>query len=298
MPADVTAIIPTYNRADATCRAIESILSQSLPVSEIIVVDDASTDNTAKDIHNAFGDRVRIITHNQNSGASAARNTGFMAAQSTYVAFLDSDDIWMPQKIELQTEFTKENDLDASCTNVEITYGDAAQSKPVEREYPKILGMNEIAYGCYTSPGSTLMIKKDALQRIGGYDTAYRRYEDWDLLLKLVSGQYRLGYLQADLALIFADHSFSYTGAISSLKQIETAYKTPISGMNSAIKNSFYSGVYFNMGATYMHAKNYGRGLYFLARSLMAKPFNNWLWKTIFFPAILIRIGTLKNRLK
>ncbi|MDB6030412.1 MAG: glycosyl transferase family 2 [Verrucomicrobiales bacterium] len=99
----VTAIIPTYNRAAMLAQALKSALEQTRPPDEIIVVDDGSTDNTAEVVA-SHGARVRYIRQD-NAGAAAARNRGLKESQSEYIAFLDSDDLWTPRKIELQLGF-------------------------------------------------------------------------------------------------------------------------------------------------------------------------------------------------
>jgi glycosyltransferase involved in cell wall biosynthesis len=93
----VSAVIPTYNRRKYVGRAIESVLSQTLPVGEILVIDDGSTDGTAENLQAAFGERLRIIRQ-ENCGVSAARRLGVLEAQGEWIAFLDSDDEWTPDR--------------------------------------------------------------------------------------------------------------------------------------------------------------------------------------------------------
>jgi len=97
----ISVIIPSYNRANTIGRAIQSALSQSYQDFEIIVIDDGSTDHTEEVIRSFQDSRIRYIRHNRNRGGSAARNTGIHAARGEYIAFLDSDDEWLPQKLEL-----------------------------------------------------------------------------------------------------------------------------------------------------------------------------------------------------
>jgi len=98
----VSVIISTYNRAHLIGRAIQSVLNQTYQDFEVIVVDDGSTDNT-EEIVKSFNDpRIRYIRHEKNKGAAAARNTGIKAARGKYIAFQDSDDEWLPEKLEKQ----------------------------------------------------------------------------------------------------------------------------------------------------------------------------------------------------
>lgn len=98
----ISVIIPSYNRADIISRAIDSVIKQSYKNLEIVIVDDASKDNTEEVIRAIGEPRIRYIRHQTNGGADKARNTGVAAATGEYVAFLDSDDVWLPNKIELQ----------------------------------------------------------------------------------------------------------------------------------------------------------------------------------------------------
>jgi glycosyltransferase involved in cell wall biosynthesis len=99
----VSALIPTYNRREHVFRAIDSVLAQTSPVDEIIVVDDGSTDGSAEAVRSFYGSRVTLIQQ-KNSGVSAARNRGIREARGEWIAFLDSDDVWFPTKLERQFE--------------------------------------------------------------------------------------------------------------------------------------------------------------------------------------------------
>ncbi|MEP7310944.1 MAG: glycosyltransferase family 2 protein [Pseudomonadota bacterium] len=102
-PELVTAIVPSYNRADVVCRAIDSALNQTYAEIEVIVVDDGSTDETPELVRRKYADRPNVrYLRVENGGVSRARNIGIAAATGAYIAFLDSDDIWLPWKIELQ----------------------------------------------------------------------------------------------------------------------------------------------------------------------------------------------------
>ncbi len=101
-PMLVSVIIPTYNRARTIERAVNSVLAQTWKEVEVIVVDDGSTDQTSE-VLKVYGDKIRVI-HQQNGGASAARNTGIKAATGEIISFLDSDDEWLPSKTERQVK--------------------------------------------------------------------------------------------------------------------------------------------------------------------------------------------------
>ena len=106
----VSVIIPTYNRAHLIGRAIRSVLDQTYQDWELIVVDDASTDDIPGIVKGFTDGRVKYIRHDENKGAAAARNTGIQAARGAYIAFLDSDDEWLPEKLERQVQAFESSD--------------------------------------------------------------------------------------------------------------------------------------------------------------------------------------------
>ena len=102
-PSTISVIVPTYNRGHLLERALRSVLTQTHQQLELIIVDDGSVDNTADVVSTYDADsRVRYIRHQDNLGSSVARNTGIRHAQGEYIAFLDSDDEWLPTKLEKQ----------------------------------------------------------------------------------------------------------------------------------------------------------------------------------------------------
>ena len=110
MNPEVSVIIPTYNRRAMVCEAIDSVLAQTLTSFELIVVDDGSSDGTADDLARLVAERAETvrIERTANRGPSAARNRGVAMARAPLVAFLDSDDLWLPEKLERHLQFMRE----------------------------------------------------------------------------------------------------------------------------------------------------------------------------------------------
>src|SRR5437870_5691947 len=102
MSIDVSVILPTFNRSGSLPAAISSVLNQSITNLELIVVDDASTEDIEGLVSDIRDDRLKYIRRAVNGGAAAARNTGLAAATGDYIAFQDSDDLWLPGKLETQ----------------------------------------------------------------------------------------------------------------------------------------------------------------------------------------------------
>lgn len=188
----VSVVIPVYNRIDSLKSAIESVFCQTRPADEIIVVDDGS-DMDIQSAIAAYLGRVKLVCHDQNLGVSAARNTGVLAATGELIAFLDSDDVWMPFKLKLQSEFMIEQQVLVSHTD-EFWWKNGTFVNQ---------GKNHTKYGgdifcdildiCRLSPSSA-MIHRSVFDTVGGFNPHLKACEDYDLWIRLAL-QYDVGYL-------------------------------------------------------------------------------------------------------
>lgn len=203
----VSSVIPTYNRAELVQRAIDSALVQSRPVDEIIVVDDGSTDGTGEILRARYGERIRY--HWQpNAGVSAARNLGMSLAQGRYIALLDSDDLWLPEKTRLQVDY-----LDAhphiGMVLCDVARVDAA-GQPIDifrrREVIAHDGwaLAELLMNPALAPASA-MFRREVYQDIGGFDTALRTAEDIDFHLR-VARRWQIGVVEQVLVQAMRGH--------------------------------------------------------------------------------------------
>jgi len=181
----VTVIIPTYNRDWILKEAIESVLSQDFDDFELIVVDDGSTDNTESIIDEYAGDI--IVLRQDNHGVSAARNAGIACASGPLIAFLDSDDVWLPQKLTSQVDFFKSNPDALICQTQELWIRKGKRVNPKNR-HKKISGMifKHSLPLCMVSP-SAVMMKKSLLDKTGLFDESLPACEDYDLWLRISS---------------------------------------------------------------------------------------------------------------
>ena len=179
----VSVIIPTFNRGWIVAEAIQSVLAQTYRQFELIVVDDGSTDRTASILHE-FQDHIRIIRQT-NQGVSAARNQGVDAAQGAFVAFLDSDDLWKPEKLAVQVNFFLSNSEALICQTDEIWIRNGRRINPkIYHQKPSgDIFLPSLAL-CLVSP-SAVMLKKDFFQQVGGFDESLPACEDYDLWLRI-----------------------------------------------------------------------------------------------------------------
>ena len=172
----VSVIIPTYNREDLIKDAISTVLAQTYKNFEIIVVDDGSEDGTAEVVRGFGDERIKYIFQ-ENSGVSAARNNGIKNASGEYVAFLDSDDLWHPEKLEKQLSVL-ENNPEAGVVTTSSKY----TTKKIRKYCTKsniLLTPNKVFCGT-----PTLLIRKNVLEKTGLFDVDMRFCEDWDLFFR------------------------------------------------------------------------------------------------------------------
>ena len=179
----VTVIIPTYNRGWILKEAIDSVLLQDFDDFELIVVDDGSTDNT-QDILNGYACDI-IVLRRDNRGVSAARNAGITCASGQFIAFLDSDDMWLPGKLSSQVDFFKSNPEALICQTEELWIRNGKRVNPKKR-HKKFSGMifKHSLPLCIVSP-SAVMLKKSLFDKTGVFDEKLPACEDYDLWLRI-----------------------------------------------------------------------------------------------------------------
>jgi glycosyltransferase involved in cell wall biosynthesis len=199
----VSVIIPTYNRSKYVQEAIDSVLAQDYKEFELIVVDDGSTDDT-EEVLKAFYLKKIIYVKQENQGESAARNLGVSMSQGKYIAFLDSDDLWSPDKLSLQVPI-----LDANPDIVVVF----CQSWQIDSEGQRItqqpLGLhtkaadftveNLLMYNKIPAGSSTCLIRRSVLEEAGGFSIDIRYGDEWDLWLR-ISTNGKMFFLNKTLA--------------------------------------------------------------------------------------------------
>jgi len=179
----VSVIIPTYNRGWILREAIDSVLDQEFKDFELIVVDDGSTDDT-HDILDTYGQEITVLRQ-RNKGVSAARNRGVSVAAGQLIAFLDSDDLWLPPKLTRQVDFFSSNPAAVINQSEEIWIRNGARVNPGKR-HRKFSGMifERSLDLCLVSP-SAVMIRKQLFDIVGLFDESLPACEDYDLWLRI-----------------------------------------------------------------------------------------------------------------
>ena len=179
----ISVIIPAHNSVQTLARAIDSVLEQSYKADEIIVVDDGSTDATSE-VAKMY-DEVSLLRQ-KNMGVSSARNNGVMMAANEWIAFLDSDDTWHPEKLKEQAAYHRKNKgCKVSCTDEVWIRDDKEVSIPKKFQKPQVATFESCLSYCNIVPSSVLMQKK-LFDRLGGFDESLEVCEDYDLWLRIL----------------------------------------------------------------------------------------------------------------
>jgi glycosyltransferase involved in cell wall biosynthesis len=181
----VSVVVPTRNRSRLLATTLRGVLRQRAVDLEVIVVDEASTDDTAAVIRALADPRIRLVRHDTPRGVSAARNHGAEEARGAWVAFLDDDDLWAPDKLTRQLQAAVGTGRDWAYTgsvNIvgpsQVVYGEPPP--PPEHVVAAIRRYNAIPGG-----GSNVVVRRTTLQRAGLFDTRLRNTEDWEMWIRL-----------------------------------------------------------------------------------------------------------------
>lgn len=228
----VSVIIPVYNRENTIVRAIDSVLTQTYKNVEIIVVDDCSSDNTRQIIQETYKHNPKVLYHclSANSGACVARNKGVQIANGEFVAFLDSDDAFLPDKIKRQVEFIREQNADLCATDYIRYRKDGSEEFVLTKPGNSEEIYNELLYCNFITTGTLLGYKKCFIDI--SFDESLPRYQDWDLVLRLCQ-KYSFCFLKEKTLLQYyqpvsitasTNHAKTYFALQNILEKNKTAY--------------------------------------------------------------------------
>jgi glycosyltransferase involved in cell wall biosynthesis len=275
MDPSVSVIIPTYNRAHYLRNAIESVLNQTFRPCELIVVDDHSSDNTFEVI-SGFGDSgVRGVRHEFNRGISAARNTGIIKSRGRYVAFLDDDDEWLPQKLEAQVGLIETSQAEVGVVYCGYRILDRGTGDLIRLHVP--VGEDRLAeqlhfrncIGTCSSP----LFRRECFEAVGLFDERLSYGEDWDVYIR-VAARYRFKCIGPPLLNYYTHASASLSknnpGRIqNSLEILRTKHSlTPLSEEDLGRQ-------YLHLGALFCGENNMRAGRQMILKAIRMHP-GNW----------------------
>lgn len=206
-----SVVIPTFNRAHLVTRAVESVLAQKFTDCECIVVDDGSTDDTQR-ILSPYKKHIQYM-YTRHGGVSKARNCGILQAQGEWIAFLDSDDMWLPKKLATQYEYIQKHpDVYIHQTD-ELWIRNGRRVNPMKKHQKKEgYIFEDCLYLCLISP-SAVVIHRSVFERVGMFDELMPACEDYDLWLR-VAWQYYIGFIPKKLIVKYGGHSDQLSSAL------------------------------------------------------------------------------------
>lgn len=182
----VSVIMPTYNRSWIISRAVQSVLTQTFSDFELIIIDDGSTDDTGEKVRAIHDDRIIVHTIPENKGQSHARNEGLKIAIGELIAYLDSDNLWYPQYLEVMvSELTEKYELIYASQNVLLCAGTKENLTVIGRQVRDYsYNPDGLTRGNFIDINCT-MHRKSVLDEVGGFDESLRTLEDWDLFARI-----------------------------------------------------------------------------------------------------------------
>ena len=227
---NIAVIIPTFDRQHFLGRAIDSVLSQTRPAHEVIVIDDGSTDGTVPWLKKEYP-TVKLIEQT-NQGVSAARNAGIQQAQSEWIALLDSDDEWFPEKLERQVKELQKYPEILFCHTDEIWIRKGVRVNPMKK-HQKFGGMifSKCLDICRISPSSALF-SRTLLDDVGWLDETLPICEDYDLWLR-ITAKFPVLFINDPLIIKYGGHRDQLSRSVDGIEQYRiTALEKILKGPN------------------------------------------------------------------
>lgn len=214
----ISVIIPAFNSERTIEETVNSVLQQTFTDFELIIINDGSTDSTLNVLNQIQDSRIRLFSH-ENSGVAASRNRGIRQAVGQYLAFLDADDLWVPDKLTEQLQALQHNP-EAAIAYSWVNYIDEA-SQFVRKGWHKVYNGDvypELLLKCFLENGSNPLIRAKAIEQVGGFDASISPAEDWDLYIRLAKHYHFICVPKVHIL-----YRISPTSASANLKRMERA---------------------------------------------------------------------------
>ena len=289
----VSVVVPTYNRSDILCDALNSVYAQTWRPIEVIVVDDGSTDET-REVVSEWGQAVLArdgfdirYVRQANLGGNAARNEGITEARNGFVAFLDSDDCWLPDKLDKQMAvFCTDNRIGGVYCGVRhVDAGTGETTEPAERSYPSGQLLRQLLVKDVTAPTSTYVVKNEAFQKVGCFDTELQARQDWDMWIRLAT-EYHIGCVPEPLV-EYRHHAGPRTNSnpskeILAYGRIMDKYAELRKAQPWGVRRAAEGAYFRRMGRVHFHQSiSTAKALQYYLRSLVAWPFTFDTWAAL-----------------
>ena len=276
---NVSIIIPTYNRAHLVGRSIQSVLNQTYKDFELIIIDDDSIDNT-EDIIKEYqkkDKRIKYLKHVKNKGGSAARNTGIKAAKGKYIALLDSDDEWLPEKIDKQVKEMKNLSSDIwggiYCgfyyANSKNKMGEPTKKGNLKKEI-----LNREVNLC---AGSTILLNRGTIDKIGLFDESFKRHQDLEYLIRFFR-YYKLSIIKEPLVKIYGHNVPKAQDFVKIKKRYLSKFNNDINEFGNNIAKEIFAKQWLEVASAFANEIKIWDFVYYLKKSLSYKvlPLRNY----------------------
>ncbi|MBR5337925.1 MAG: glycosyltransferase [Lachnospiraceae bacterium] len=202
----ISVIIPTYNRRNTIVRAVESVLKQTYSNIEVIVVDDGSKDGTDHVVKDIKDERLKYVELDHNRGANYARNVGMKLASGKYIAFQDSDDVWLGEKLEYQIDYIERTGLKAVfCPYYSIIDNHEKELVPSKKKYPYDSledNLSSILKKTNVIGTQTILMDRCVMEDVGLFDEELSKFQDYEFVIRL-SQKYKIGFVGTPLVDIY-----------------------------------------------------------------------------------------------
>lgn len=225
----VSVIISTFNRAQYLKRSVESVLNQTFQDFELIIVDNASTDQTQSFIQSLTDQRISTVRHGTNKGGSAARNTGIKLARGNFIAFLDDDDEWLPEKLSKQVQAFENASKEVGLVYAGSEFFDDTKQRLVGTNHPSCRGhvYQRLLLSTVIGSVTSVMVRKECLDKAGMFDEELTSCQDWEMWLR-IARHFEFDYVPDILARIHV-HG----------EQISTNYQALIPGRTRMVQKHY-----------------------------------------------------------
>lgn len=269
----ISVIIPTYNRAHLIIEALDSIAAQTVAIDEILVIDDGSTDDTANRVAAWSRSNRKVIYQRQdNAGGNVARNLGIHLATGDLITFLDSDDLWHPEKTRKQLERLEDQSYGAVyCGIRETVIGKETSDDVANRSFPQGQLLSQLLVRDVTAPTSTYMIRAEIFDEAGQFDERLKARQDWDMWIRVARETKIAAVTEALVDLRAHDGPRTVsdpTRELVAYKVILEKYSDLRALQPLAVRRSAIAGYYRRAGRVYYH--HMGKPLKAIAHHLRA----------------------------
>lgn len=274
----ISVIIPSYNSASFVCDAVRSALEQTYSHLEVLVIDDGSTDNT-REVLEQYKGRIHYYRQ-ENRGAAATRNTGIRLASGRFFAFLDADDVWLPDKLSKQYDlFARQPEIGLVHSDIRYWDEDTGEKclKDVGRErftgdcYTHLLSVNRVLT-------SSVLVRKECFDKAGLFDETLRRAEDWDMWLR-IARHFHFAYINEPL-LDYRLHQTGLTNDTPMMREGELLVLLKVfksdpqlsTQFGKSLINSKLSRKSYSVGYHFMQDDNFRAARYYFGKSIVFNP--------------------------